>query len=66
MKTLLALAVGVVPALATGVASAQNGTMMNGGGWGGNWMGGYGGFWMPILVVVVVGLIAWIVMRKNK
>ena len=66
MKTLLAMAVGAVPLLATGVAMAQNGTMMNGGTWGVGWMGGYGGIWMPILLVVVVGLVAWIVMRKNK
>lgn len=66
MKTLNALGVPLVLAFATSAAYAQNATMMNGGGWGGNWMGGYGGFWMPILVVVVVGLIAWIVMRKNK
>lgn len=66
MKTLLAMPVGAVPLLATGVAMAQNGTMMNGGSWGVGWMGGYGGIWMPILLVVVVGLVAWIVMRKNK
>ena len=66
MKTLLSMAVGAVPLLATGVAMAQNGTMMNGGSWGVGWMGGYGGIWMPILLVVVVGLVAWIVMRKNK
>ncbi|HEY8710946.1 MAG TPA: hypothetical protein VIM34_23460 [Burkholderiaceae bacterium] len=66
MKTLLAMAVGAVPLLATGVSMAQNGTMMNGGNWGVGWMGGYGGIWMPILLVVVVGLVAWIVMRKNK
>ena len=66
MKTLLAMAVGAVPLLATGVAMAQNGTMMNGGSWGVGWMGGYGGIWMPILLVVVVGLVAWLVMRKNK
>jgi len=32
MKTLLAMAVGTVPLLATGVALAQGGNMMNGGG----------------------------------
>ena len=36
-----------------------------GGMWGG-WMGGYGGFWVPILLVAVVGLVAWIVMQKRK
>jgi hypothetical protein len=67
MKTLLAVAVGTVPLLSTGVSSAQNANMMNGGAWGVGWMGGYGGIWMPILlVVVVVGLVAWVVKRGDK
>ena len=67
MKTLLAMAVGTVPLLATGVALAQNGNMMNGGGWGMGWMGGYGGIWGPILlVVVVVGVVALLMQRKGK
>jgi uncharacterized membrane protein len=67
MKTLLALAVGTVPLLATGVALAQSGNMMNGGGWGMGWMGGYGGVWGPILLVVVVAVIVALVMqRKGK
>ena len=73
MKNLLAMAVGTVPLLATGVAFAQNGNMMNGGtgdaGWmaGYGGMGGYGGIWVPtLLVIVVVGLVAWIVMQKRK
>ena len=68
MKYLTTLAVGTASALASGVSSAQNGTMMNGGGgmWGGGWMGGYGGFWGPIVLVVVIGLVIWIVMQKRK
>lgn len=67
MKTLLAMAVGTVPLLATGFAWAQNGNMMNGGGWGMGWMGGYGGIWVPILLVVVVaGVVALIMQRKGK
>ena len=68
MKTLLAMAVGSVPLLATGVALAQSGNMMNGGGWGGmGWMGGYGGIWGPILlVIVVVGVVAFVMQRKGK
>ena len=27
--------------------------MMNGGMWGGGWMGGYGGYWVPVLLIVV-------------
>ena len=50
--------------LAAGVALAQNGSMMNGGGWG---MGGYGGIWGPILlVIVVVGVVALVMQRKGK
>lgn len=66
MKNLFAPACGVAALLATGVASAQNSPMMNGGHWGGGWMGGYGGVWVPVLLVVVVGLVAWIVMHKRK
>jgi hypothetical protein len=67
MKTLLAMTVGTVSLLATGVSLAQNGNMMNGGMWGGGWMGGYGGIWVPILLVIVaVGVVAWVVQRKGK
>lgn len=66
MKSLTATAVGTVSVLASGVSSAQNGNMMNGGIWGGGWMGGYGGFWMPILLVVVVGVVVWAVLQKRK
>ena len=75
MKTLLAMAVGTANLLATGVSSAQNGNMMGGaagvmgGGGDGGWMGGggYGGIWLPtLLVVVVVGVAAWIVTHKRK
>jgi hypothetical protein len=73
MKTLLAMAVGTVSLLATGIAFAQSGNMMNsgtgGGGWmgGSGWMGGYGGIWVPtLLVIVVVGLVAWVVTQKRK
>ena len=67
MKSLTAIATGSVSALASGVASAQNGHMMNGGGmWGGGWMGGYGGYWVPILFIVVVGAVIWAVLQKRK
>ena len=40
---------------------------MNGGMWGGGWMGGYGGMWRPVLVLVVgVALVVWIVKRGGK
>ena len=67
MKTLIAIATGSMSALASGVACAQNGNMMNSGGmWGGGWMGGYGGYWGPILLVVVVGVVVWAVLQKRK
>nr|MDP2190396.1 hypothetical protein [Rhodoferax sp.] len=66
MKNLLATVVGTVFLLATSVSLAQTGNMMNDGMWGSGWMGGYGGIWMPLLlVIVVVGLVAWIVKRKD-
>ena len=66
MKNLLAIAVGTVPLLTTGVSLAQSGNMMNGGTWGYGWMGGYGGIWMPILmIIVVVALVVWIVKQKK-
>lgn len=69
MKTLLTQAFSTLSLLATGVALAQNGNMMNGDGgmWGGGWMGGYGGIWGPILLVVVVaGVVALVMQRKGK
>jgi uncharacterized membrane protein len=67
MKNLLAIAIGTVSLLTTGVSLAQSGNMMNGGSWGTGWMGGYGGIWMPLLlVVVVVALVALVVQRKDK
>jgi hypothetical protein len=69
MKTLMTLVVATLFLTAVGAASAQNGGMMNGGYggmWGGGWMGGYGGLWVPILLVAVVALVAWIVIQKRK
>jgi uncharacterized membrane protein len=65
MKTLLAMAVGTVSLLATGIALAQNGNMMNGGSWGMGWMGGYGGVWGPILLVVVIVVVVALVMQRR-
>ena len=67
MNSFRALAVGAGSLLATGVALAQNGNMMNGGTWGTGWMGGYGGIGMPVLLlVVVVVLVVWVVKRGGK
>jgi len=66
MKSLLVKVAGTLPIWVTGAASAQSGPMMNGGMGGAGWMGGYGGYWGPVLLVVVVGLVAWVVMRGRK
>lgn len=66
MKDLLAIVAGTLPLGFTVAASAQSGPMMDGGMGGYGWMGGYGGYWVPVLLVVVVGLVAWIVMQKRK
>lgn len=62
MKSLTSMAVGLASMLASGVSSAQSGYMMDGGGW----MGGYGGFWVPVLLVVLVGVVVWAVLQKRK
>jgi hypothetical protein len=70
MKTLLALVVGAIALLGIGATWAQSGTMMNGSIWSGGWMGGgmggYGGLWTILLVIVAVGLLAWIFKRGGK
>ena len=73
MKILSAMAIGTATLLDAGVSWAQSGSMMNGGTGGGSWMngygamGGYGGIWVPtLLVIVVVGLVAWVVTQKRK
>ncbi|WP_296447185.1 hypothetical protein [Rhodoferax sp. UBA5149] len=67
MKTLLSMAAGMTSLLSSGASFAQNGNMMNGGTWGVGSMGEYGGIWVPILlVIVVVGFVAWIVKRGGK
>ena len=69
MKTLLAMVVGMVPLLSSGIVLAQGGGMMNGSGWMGAYggMGGYGGILVPILLVVVVaGFVVWVVKQKGK
>ena len=73
MKTLFAMAVGTATLLDAGVSLAQSGNMMNGGTGGDGWMngygamGGYGGPWVPtLLVIVVVGFVAWFVTQNRK
>ena len=67
MKTRFALVVGSVPLLASSIALAQSGSMMDGGMWGMGWMGGYGGVGLPILLVIVIaGLVVWIFKNKGK
>jgi hypothetical protein len=63
MKSFISMAVGTASALANGVLFAQSGNMMND---SGGWMGGYGGYWVPFLLVVVVGVVVWVVLQKRK
>jgi uncharacterized membrane protein len=72
MNKLLAAVTGTMALFPTGLALAQDGTMMGGDGWRG-WMGGYGGMnsyggiLVPILLVVVIaGLVVWVVKQKSK
>ena len=66
MKNVLTRIAGALPLGLSGLADAQDGTMMNGGMGGAGWMGSNGGYWGPVLLVVVVGLVAWVVMRGRK
>jgi uncharacterized membrane protein len=67
MKSLHSASGGLLALLTFTSASAQSGTMMNGGMSGYGWMGGYGGYWLPVLVLaVVVGLVVWVVKRQKK
>ena len=66
MKSLLATVVGTSPLWGSASAWAQSGPMMNGGMGGVGWMGGYGGYWLPVLLVVIVGIVVWVVMQKRK
>lgn len=58
---LFALAPAITAQMSPGLSLAQNGNLMNGG-----WMGGYGGVWLPLLLIIVVGVAAWVVIQKRK
>jgi hypothetical protein len=65
MKISHAMDIGAVALLASGAASAQYGSMMNGGGWGMDWMAGYGGAWGPIVAIaLIVGAVVLLLRRK--
>lgn len=66
MKFRLEPATAFALALSASLVNAQDRHMMNGSDWNGGWMGGYGGIWVPVLLVVGVGLLVWIVMQKRK
>ncbi len=73
MKSLFAMAVGTMTLFASGVSFAQSGSMMNGGASGDGWMngygamGGYGGVWLPaLLVIAIVGIVAFVVAQRRK
>lgn len=69
-KTLSAAALtGGTIVAASAQAQGGYGTGMGSGmmsGYGVGWMGEYGGILLPILLVVVVGLVAWVVMNRKK
>jgi hypothetical protein len=65
MKTIFAIAAGTVSMLGPRLSLAQDGHM-GGGMWGTGWMGGYGGAWVPVLLVVIVGLVVWIARGKGR
>jgi uncharacterized membrane protein len=66
MKKSFAVAVGAVPLLVARAALAQNGSMMNGSMGSRGWMGGYGGYWLPVVLVVLACVVAWVVIRRRK
>lgn len=66
MDKFLAMAVGAVSLMATGVALAQTGNMMDGGGRNMGWMGGYGGIWGVALLAVVVGAVVVLLMQRKQ
>ena len=61
MKVLPGLSVASTSLLVAGESWAQSAGMMDGG-----WMGGYGWMWMPLLLVAVVGVVAWILKKDGK
>ncbi|NMG75908.1 hypothetical protein [Aromatoleum diolicum] len=65
-KTLSAAALtgGTILAASAQAQGGYGSGMMSG--YGAGWMGGYGGILLPILLVVVVGLVAWVVMNRKK
>ena len=66
MNKLLAMAVAALALLATGVALAQTGNMMDGGRSMG-WMGGYGGIWGAVLLgALVVAVVVLLMNRRAK
>jgi hypothetical protein len=66
MTSRLKLASATALVMGTDLVQAQGGHMMTGGGWFGGSMGGNSGVWIPILLVVIVGLVLWVVMQKRK
>jgi len=66
MNKFLVMAVGAMSLMATGVALAQTGNMMDGGGRNMGWMGGYGGIWGVVLLAVVVGAVVVLLMQRKQ
>ena len=59
--------VGLAPLLFISSALAQDGTTINGGMAGYEWIGGYGGFWAPIVAFgIAVILAVWMSKQQGK
>jgi hypothetical protein len=67
MNKLISMAIGALSLLVTGIALAQSGNMMEGGGRGMGWGVGYGGFWGAVLLgAVAVAVVVLLMNRKSK
>lgn len=67
MKDWIALTTQAVPLWFNGSAAGQSGSMTEGGIWGAGWLVGLGGVWIPILLVLaVLGGVAWVILTNRK
>ena len=67
MHKLISMAVGALSLLATGVALAQTGSMMDGSDHGMGWWGGFGGFWGAVLLgALIVAVVVLLMNRRRK
>ncbi|NHA14170.1 hypothetical protein [Thioalkalivibrio sp. XN279] len=65
MNRLISMILGALALLATGIAWAQTGHMMDDGGHGMGWFGGYG-FWGAVLLGALVVAVVFLLMDRRK